>query len=83
MTTDTWGYAKKLTDAMQEAVNEDGDSQGVVTAFVAVLEVMDGDGKKLVTYRGPNAEAIPVWVARGMLREVTDNPDWFVGEDDD
>lgn len=81
--TDTWGYAMKLSDAFQEAVNEDGESQGIVTAYVAVVEVMDGDSKKLVAYRGPNADAIPVWVARGMMRQVADDPEWFVGEDDE
>lgn len=81
--TDTWGHALKLTDAIQEAVNEEGDSQGIVTAYVAVIEVMDGDSKKLVAYRGPNADAIPMWVARGMLREVSDDPSWFTSEDDD
>lgn len=80
---DTWNHAMKLQDAIQEAVNEEGDSQGVVTAYVAVVEVMDGDSKKLVAYRGPNADAVPVWVARGMMRQVADDPEWFVGDDDE
>lgn len=77
-----WAHALVLNDAMQEAVNEDGESRGIVTAYIAVVEVMDGEAKKLVAFRGPNSDAIPVWVARGMMREVADDPAWFAKEDD-
>jgi hypothetical protein len=79
----TWGHAERLSAVLQEIVNDDSDSQGVVTGFAAVCEVMDEEGKKLVTFRGPTSEACPVWLAKGMLRAITDDPEAFIGEDDE
>lgn len=81
--TSTWEDAQALQDALQEAVNREDDSRGVVTAFVAIAEVMDGEAKKLVAFRGPNPDAVPVWLARGMMREVVDDPEWFTDKEEE
>jgi hypothetical protein len=79
----TWDHAAVLQDAIQGVVNQEGETHGVVTAFILVAEVMDGDGKKLVSYRGPSSDAAPMWLVKGMAREVVDDPDSFYGEDDE
>jgi hypothetical protein len=78
----TWEHSEKVLATIQECVNAETDSEGVVTKFVAVVEVMDTDGKKLVTYRGPSNEACPVWDCRGMMQEVMADADWFGGDDE-
>lgn len=79
----TWDHSEKVLAILQDVINEDRDSEGFVTAYIAVIEVMDGETKKLVSYRGPNMEAVPVWLAKGMLREVIEDPEWFTDGDDD
>lgn len=83
MTTPSWDHAERLGAVLQEIVNDETESRGMVTSFSAVCEVMDADGKKLVTFRGPSSDACPVWLAKGMMREITDDPEAFYGEDDD
>lgn len=67
---ETWTDSQRIQDAIQVAVNTEDDSRGVVTKFIAIAEVLDGDGKKLVAFRGPNSDAVPVWDVRGMLHDT-------------
>ena len=79
----TWEHSEKVQAVLQEVINEERDSEGFVTAFIAVCEVMDGDGKKLVAYRGPSAEASPTWLVKGMVREVIEDSEWFTDKEDE
>ena len=78
-----WEDIQAIQDAVQAAINQEAQSEGILTKFVLVAEVLNEDGKKLVFFRGPNAEAIPTWDAKGMIREVIADPQAFTRDEED
>lgn len=78
----TWTHSEALHERIQEVVNKESDSQGIVTKFVVVAEVMDEDSKKLTCYRGPNEDSVPRWDVRGMFHELLILDDFFERDDD-
>lgn len=78
---DTWRDSNKIMDVIQEAMNDDPESRGILTKFVAVCEVASDDGKRLVYLRGPNADACPLWDAQGLAGFLASDDNAFGGED--
>ena len=65
-----WKEAEEFHDRIAPYFAKD---DGTLLKWVLVAEVHDGESKKLVSLRGPVADAIPIWDAKGMLRQIADD----------
>lgn len=88
---DTETLYQELHDAIQKTASSENNKVSdsldspLVTKWVCVLEVMDGNGDKWITgFRGPTPNSIPMWDAKGLLMYCAQDLDTMdePGDDD-